>query len=706
MRSILVLLCLSHGLMLHAVSERAVPVFRTGDAPVSIGLSTELYEDPSAVMTADQVIQTDRFVASEADVANLPVSKSAHWIRFSVRNESREPQLLLSVPYAEIDEIDVYRIGPGGPDLVAKSGRSRESHERISRDHEFMFDLDLGTGEHGTYLMRVRGFKPIHVPLLVSDQRGGAKATAERNLLFGAYAGLMLVMALYNLFVFFSTRDKSYFFYVLYILAICAAQLTFLGLGPAEVFGGSAWLGARWSILFALLAVVLGMEFARRFIGTKQIVPKLHRLVPIFFVLVGLNMVLYLFGDPWLGYQVAQAITGWTALYLLVLATTAWRRGSRTAGFFLLAWVSFLVGVVIFILKDAGVLPFNQLTLLAMPIGSAVEGVLLSFALADRINTLRKEKEISQAEALASAEENERITRDQNVTLELKVNERTQQLQESLDHLKQTQSQLVEAEKMSSLGQLTAGIAHEINNPINYVRSNIAPLKRDLNDLLELLSAYRAKGVPDELAELEKRMGIAETVPEIGAILNSMEDGANRAAEIVRGLRTFSRMDEGDLKSVDLNDGVRSTLSLLGSQVKDRVQVELDLRATEVVECLPGKINQVFMNVLNNAIQAVVLKHGETGGRISVVTEQLHDHTIITITDNGVGMDARTRARVFEPFFTTKEVGEGTGLGLSIAHSIIEKHHGTIEVDSIPGEGSAFRLILPNNQPAEVAKRA
>ena len=706
MRSIKVLLCLSHGLMLHASSESTVPVFRNGDAPVPIGRSSALYEDSSAVMTADQVIRIDRFTASAAEVANLPVSKSAHWIRFSIRNESREPQLLLSVPYAEIDEIDLYRMELDRPVLVARTGRSRESAERVSRDHEFMFDLDLGPGESGTYLMRVRGFKPIHVPLLVSDQRGGAKATAERNLLFGAYAGIMLVMALYNLFVFFSTRDKSYFFYVLYILAICAAQLTFLGLGPAEVFGGSAWLGARWSILFALLAVVLGMEFARRFIGTKAIVPKLHKLVPVFFVLVGLNMLLYLFGDPWLGYQVAQAITGWTALYLLVLATTAWRKGSRTAGFFLLAWVSFLVGVVIFILKDAGVLPFNQLTLLAMPIGSAVEGVLLSFALADRINTLRKEKEVSQAEALASAEENERITRDQNITLELKVNERTQQLQESLDHLKQTQSQLVEAEKMSSLGQLTAGIAHEINNPINYVRSNIPPLKRDLNDLLELLAAYRAKGVPEELAELEKRMGIAETIPEIGEILHSMEDGANRAAEIVRGLRTFSRMDEGDLKSVDLNDGVKSTLSLLGSQVKDRVKVELDLRATEVVECLPGKINQVFMNVLNNAIQAVVLKHGETGGRISVVTEQLRDHTIVTITDNGIGMDATTRARAFEPFFTTKDVGEGTGLGLSIAHSIIEKHHGTIEVDSIPGEGSAFRLILPNNQPAELAKRA
>ncbi len=706
MRPILFILSLCVALR-GAGAIATVPVEFTANGPSgSIGHSSVIFEDTAANMSAEEVLARGTFKPCSTDVPNLPVSKSAHWLRFSIRNASEEPQLLLSVPYAEIDEIDLYLVADGMIKYLARTGRSRELSDRKGHDEEFMFDLPIPSGTEAAFLLRVRGFKPIHVPLMVSDQRSGAQARAERNLFFGAYAGIMLVMALYNLFVYFSTRDKSYFFYVLYILAISAAQLAFLGLGPTEVFGGSAWLGSRYSILFALLAVVLGMEFARRFIGTKTIVPKLHKFVPVFYALVGLNILLYLFGDPWVGYQVAQAITGWTAIYLLVLTITAWRKGSRAAGFFLLAWTAFLVGVVVFILKDAGGLPFTQMTQYAMPFGSAVEGVLLSFALADRINILRREKERSQAEALASAQENARITRDQNVILEQKVTERTEQLQLSLDQLKQAQSQLVEAEKMSSLGQLTAGIAHEINNPINYIRSNIPPLKRDMADLLEVLGAYRSQGASTDIAALEKKLGLDETITEVHDILHSMEEGANRTAEIVRGLRSFSRLDEGDLKSVDVHDGIRSTLNILGPQLKDRVQVELDLRAVEALECFPGKLNQVFMNMLNNAVQAVVARHGPEGGRVQVITEQAEGHTVISILDNGIGMKPETRARVFEPFYTTKAVGEGTGLGLSIAHSIIEKHNGRIEVDSVENEGSIFRIILPNTQPMAVAKRA
>ncbi len=681
-------------------------LFQETHSEVPIGSQAWVFDDTTGALTAYEALHSDRFSPSDGKVPNLPVSRAAHWLSFSLTNGSNEAQLILTVPYAEIDELDLYQVRGMTIHHLAHTGRSVEIKDRKSADREFMFDLPVAPQATASFLMRVRGFKPIHVPLNVGTPRNAAISRARRDLVLGGYAGIMLVMALYNLFVFFSTRDRSYSYYVVYLLTISSAQLAFLGLGPAELFGLSGWMASRSSILFALLAVVLGMEFARKFIGTKTIVPKLHRLVPIFYVLVALNIALYLFGDAWVGYQMAQAVTGWSAIYLLALVITAWRKGSRQAGFFLLAWTSFLVGVVIFILKDAGVLPFTEMTQYAMPFGSAVEGVLLSLALADRINILRREKERSQAEALASAQENARITRDQNIILEQKVTERTHQLQESLDQLKQTQSKLVEAEKMSSLGQLTAGIAHEINNPVNYIRSNIAPLKRDMQDLLDILEAYRAEGIPDKVAEMELRLGINETITEVNDILRSMEEGADRTAEIVRGLRTFSRLDEGDLKAADINEGIRSTLNILGPQLKDRVNVSLDLRAAEAVECYPGKLNQVFMNVLNNAIQAVIAKHGQSGGRIAVVTEQAEEHLMITIADNGVGMKDEVRARVFEPFFTTKAVGEGTGLGLSIAHSIIDKHNGRIEVDSIAGEGSEFRIVLPNRQPMAVAKRA
>ena len=345
-----------------------------------------------------------------------------------------------------------------------------------------------------------------------------------------------------------------------------------------------------------------------------------------------------------------------------------------------------------------------------MTIGSATEVVLLSFGLADKINVLRREKELSQAEALRTAKEKEQIILEQNVTLERKVTERTLALQESTDHLKRTQSQLVSAEKMASLGQLTAGIAHEINNPLNFISSNIPPLKRDLLDLKDVLLAYRKASTDGTdmriVHEMEERIGVDFTIKEVHEIMDCIEEGASRTSDIVRGLRTFSRLDEDDLKPADVNEGIRSTLVVLGRQFHEGLEVHLDLHDLPLVECYPGKLNQVFMNTLNNAAYAVKAQHGSLGGMIQISTRMDGEFVQVTISDNGTGMDQRTQDRLFEPFFTTKGVGEGTGLGLSIVQGIIEKHSGQISLQSEVGKGTIFTFKLPIRQNVVMAKRA
>ena len=691
-----------------------VHVGRAADAPQiivvhdaivgPIGQSMQCFTDSTALMTVDQV--TAWSSPGNAAIPRFELSKSAHWFRFTVENRTPENVLSISIPYAAIDRIDIYVEGPEGAFPIAASGLARANSDERRAQGEYAFALPVQPGKRVTVIVRMCGFKPIHAAMMIGPPADIERSLTARYPAIGAYMGIMLVLALYNLFIFLSTRDRNYFLYVLSTVTVCAAQISLQGYGPFDLFLRGEWLTPRASLLFSLVAIPLGFEFAKGFIDTARYAPRMHRLTPVVYGALFLIGCLFMFGDAWSGYMAGQMASGISALYLLTMAIIAVRKGSRQARFFLLAWSGFLVGVVLFVMKDEGVLPYSVWTVYAMPAGSIVEGVLLSFGLADRINILRREKEQSQAEALASAQENARITRDQNIILEQKVTERTEQLQLSLDQLKQAQSQLVEAEKMSSLGQLTAGIAHEINNPINYIRSNIPPLKRDMADLLEVLGAYRANGAPESIAALEQKLGLDETITEVHDILHSMEEGANRTAEIVRGLRSFSRLDEGDLKSVDVNDGIRSTLNILGPQLKDRVHVDLELRAIEALECFPGKLNQVFMNMLNNAVQAVVARHGPDGGRVQVITEQAEGHTVISILDNGVGMKPEVRARVFEPFFTTKAVGEGTGLGLSIAHSIIEKHNGRIEVDSVENEGTIFRIILPNTQPMAVAKRA
>jgi two-component system NtrC family sensor kinase len=671
-----------------------------------IGARMTYLADTAATLTVEQAARSGDFRPCTSAVPGFGLGKNAYWLRFTVSNATADPSVSLAIPYSAIDELDVFVRDGEGFTQVARSGLSRDAQDGELVRRGYVFELPVPSGTEKEVYLRARAFKHLHVPVIIGSAAAINRSITDRAVGFSAYAGIMLVLAIYNLFVFFSIRDKTYFFYVLSTVTLCATQLSLQGYGPFDFLHWSGWWTARAPLVFNLLTIPLGLEFARRFINTKAYVPFLHRWTPLFYGLLAITTGIYLLVDPWLGQALGNALSGICALYLLTMTIISVVRGSRQARFFLLGWTGFLVGVILFVMKDEGAIPFSAMSVYSMPIGSALEGILLSFGLADRITILRREKEQSQAEALASAQENARITRDQNVILEQKVTERTEQLQLSLDQLKQAQSQLVEAEKMSSLGQLTAGIAHEINNPINYIRSNIPPLKRDMADLLEVLGAYRAHGAPQNVAALEQKLGLDETIVEVNDILHSMEEGANRTAEIVRGLRSFSRLDEGDLKAVDVNDGIRSTLNILGTQLNDHVNVELDLRAVEALECFPGKLNQVFMNMLNNAIQAVVSRHGTDGGRIQVITEQAEGHTVISILDNGMGMKPEVRARVFEPFFTTKAIGEGTGLGLSIAHSIIEKHNGRIEVDSVENEGSIFRIILPNQQPMAMAKRA
>ncbi|MCB0282818.1 MAG: MCP four helix bundle domain-containing protein [Calditrichae bacterium] len=322
------------------------------------------------------------------------------------------------------------------------------------------------------------------------------------------------------------------------------------------------------------------------------------------------------------------------------------------------------------------------------------------------INSLReaREKTEEKSEKLRLQWEVLRETNDElqekSVLLEQQkqqIEQKNMDLEATLKQLKEAQNQIVQSEKMASVGQLTAGIAHEINNPINFVSSNVKPLKRDINDIVTVLKKYeetikennldgKFKTVEQFKSELEYEF----VLEEIDTLLSGIEEGARRTTDIVKGLRNFSRLDEDEKKLADIQQGIESTLMVLRNELKNKVEIEKNFTNIPQILCFPGKLNQVFLNIIQNANQAI-----EEKGKIVISTYNDTDWVYISIKDDGKGMPQNVVNRIFEPFYTTKDVGKGTGLGLSISFGIIKDHNGDIIVKSQPEKGSEFIIKLP-----------
>ena len=308
------------------------------------------------------------------------------------------------------------------------------------------------------------------------------------------------------------------------------------------------------------------------------------------------------------------------------------------------------------------------------------------------------------------------IVNKRTIDLEKKVQHRTRQLIEQknkaekiLDELKQTQVQLVHSEKMASLGQLVAGVAHEINNPITFVKANVAILEKQIRNVVELFNAFSDifvfyddfkkfkdkihKNLMKKLEEIDlliEEKKFDKFIDELPIIIREMQDGVDRTQKIVQNLRDFSRTDESNVKETDINECIDSTLNILKNVYKGRIKIHKKYAQLPLISCNPSQINQVLMNLLTNAFQSIP-KEGE----VWIKTTSKANNILVSIKDNGGGIPDEVRSRIFDPFFTTKPIGQGTGLGLSISFKIIEAHRGTIFFDTSIGKGTEFKITLP-----------
>ncbi len=560
-------------------------------------------------------------------------------------------------------------------------------------------------------LIQVRSKTPIIAPFSFKRIEQIQKDNNEIENFFFFFIGIMLSVLLYNVFIYLSTKDLIYLIYVFFVLILLLTQLCLFG--QLELFlKNRVQYHSEWVLFFGASSGLITVYFALEFLSIRKYSFWIYRISILSVCSYLLVFLFLLIGFNDYSFNLINANAS-ISILLLVAAYNSMKKGYRPAIYFMVAFSMFLMGVTLYALKDYGLITYSNFTKYALPVGVMIEAILLSLALADRINILKREKEASQAQAILMMEENQRLIHEQNAILEKEVEARTREitsanhsLEQTLTNLQLTQKQLVESEKLASLGQMTAGIAHEINNPVNFVRSNVQPLKRDVDELIEIIAQINPNlPVTDLQAKWNalqlkyKELDVDYLQKEIYQLLQGIDEGSKRTADIVRSLRVFSRMDRDALVLADVNECITSTLMVLKNITSKEVTLttHLDLTLPQI-HCYPGKLNQVLMNLISNAVHATKMGNRSIQERlVEVSTEKESDFLKIVVKDNGTGMKEEVRKKIFDPFFTTKQVGEGTGLGLSIVLGIVQEHGGDIRIDSEWNKGTSFTILLPLN---------
>ena len=675
-----------------------------------LGKELEVYHDKSGLETIESVTDAP-FIENTLTRPNLGFITGAAWVRTRVVNKSNFSLLYIIINQPLIDTLEIFVLNENDSILshyiVGEAFSKRTKSNNIDRNFIVPFFPEVNS-ELSIY-MRIATSGQTTLPVYIATDEATWRMARDSNLLFGAYFGIIIVMLFYNLFIYLSVKDVSYLYYVIYVFFMGLTHATLEGFPQFYLWPESPTFANHSLYIFTSLVSYSALIFLREFLKTRVYAPRLHKTSNFLLLYFGFLFLLSVFLIHPIITIASQLGVIITAVFVFITSIVVFRTGYTPANFFLLAWSFLLLSVIIFALKDAGLIASNPITNYAVFVGSGIEVVLLSLALADRINILKKEKEESQEKALRIAQENEVIVKEQNIRLAQRVTARTldlesanRQLSITLSNLQEAQSQLINSEKMASLGQLTAGIAHEINNPINYVMSNVSPLKQDIEDVLQILNTYDSIRSGDEfdlkkeeVDSLKAQINLEYVRTEINQLLDGIEDGAKRTAEIVKGMKDYSRVDKGEIKSIDINASIESALVLLRSTVTSDIEIHKSFGDLPNVACIPGKINQVFINIANNAIQSLEQNATTTAKQLKIKSWHSGDFVYISFEDNGEGIAAANKNKIFEPFYTSKEVGKGTGLGLSISFTIIEKHNGTISVESEPGKQTVFTVKLP-----------
>jgi len=683
----------------------AQPVIVAGSKSqnITIGKMISVLLDTSGKLSYADVSSAafqNNFKQSDQDIPDFGAEPAPVWCKFSIKNNYGE-KIVLSVENTELEWIDLYI--PQKDSVIKKSlSAYNKFNKREISVNQNLFLLDIPKDSVQLYYLRVKTNTGLQFPIHVSSLESRLNSVQLSNILYGIYVGFMILMVLYNFFIYTSLRDSAYLFYVLYVVFMTLTNVIEEGLAFEYLWPNAPQINHYVNII-ACLAGSFAILFSAVFLHTRENAKRMHGFLRVLIFSYGVCVLIILSGNRFLGMITTELVSLITVFSLFFTGIIVFRKGFKPAKYYLIAWTTLLIGVVVFLLKDFNIVPYNQITVSGMRIGSGIEALLLSFALANKINTYREEKEKAEAEAFAQLKENEKLVLGQNVILETKVAERTKELKHLLEELSETQAQLIQREKLASLGELTAGIAHEIQNPLNFV-NNFSEINKELIGELKN-ERNKEQGTRDEKME-------NEILNDIEANEEKINHHGKRADAIVKGMLQHSRSSIGEKELTDINALADEYLRLSyhGLRAKDNsfnatMKTHFD-KTISKINVVPQDIGRVLLNLYNNAFYAVNERRKVDGlgyePIVSVVTKLIKttsgtgvNQICIAVSDNGSGIPQKVIDKIFQPFFTTKPTGQGTGLGLSLSYDIIKAHGGEIKVETKEGEGTEFIIYLP-----------
>ncbi len=664
----------------------------------------QVLEDPGGVIDlADISKYSSKFKDNDRPYFNFGITKTVFWIKFELLNKGGTP-LYLEVGNPSLDTVQVFEIDKNKKLIAHYSGNYLAYKSREVRDINYLFLLNTKKDSLHTVYLRVMHSRGTQFPLMIGTLKGFYQKSSNSNLFSGIYYGFILAMIFYNLFIFFSLKDRAYIYYVSYISFMGVLNASLIGHGFKYLWPNHPFFN-NYVDSIAIMVGLSGILFVMNFLDTRNNTPRFHKVFIVLIILYLLNFIPLLQGNTYLGTIMVEMISLLVILLFFICAFVALRMNYVPARFFLIAWSFLLLSVVIFIMKDFVFIPYRPITASSLQIGSAIEALVLSMALANRINIYKEEKIKAQNEAYEALNEKKKLITEQNVTLERQVAMRTSEIKEkhdelvdALDNLKQTQAQLIQREKMASLGELTSGIAHEIQNPLNFV-NNFSDVSVEIID--ELIE------VNDQQNEIDKKVSI-ELLENLKHNISIINDHGRRADSIVKSMLQHSQPNKGEFEACDINDLIEEylRLSYIGYKAKNinfnaKLTTQLDPSIGEA-NLVPQDLARVFVNLFNNSFYALNEKcKKEVAGyepELSVSSKLVDSAIELQIRDNGTGISPAVINKIFQPFFTTKPSGTGTGLGLSLSYDIIAKEHsGLLDVKSQEGEFTLFTITLPMN---------